>query len=66
MKTKSIYITVKLDIEYDESLDFEEVKEKILSEMDYNFSYKRYLADDENNQLMEKIVNTEIYGQYED
>lgn len=62
MKTKSIYVTVKLDIEYQENLDFEEVKQKVLSEMDYDFRYWEI----ENEEVKFGIINTEIYGQYQD
>jgi hypothetical protein len=61
----SIYITVRLDIEHCITLDWNDVKNEVISEMDYNFNYKRYVGNDEFPQTMIQIINTEICGENE-
>jgi hypothetical protein len=55
-KTKSIYITVRLDVEYDENLMADEVESivnDVVSEMEYEMKYKSDVAE---------IIDTEICG----
>ena len=55
MKTKAVYLTVRVDVEYDENVhtDVEELMNDISSECDYDFSF------DDNSA---KIIGTEICG----
>lgn len=51
MKTSAIYITVRIDIETDDSMSYKEIKE-LVSELDYDFRLPK--------NLNEKVVGTEI------
>lgn len=58
MKNKALYITVRLDIEFKDDLNWEEVKEQVISEMSYDFEYTKY---NEDNLLVEiDITDMEI------
>jgi hypothetical protein len=61
----SIYITVRLDIEYDNMLEWNDVKNEVISETNFDFFYKRHLGDNEDNKVMVEIVNTQICGENE-
>lgn len=51
MKTESVYVTVRIDIECPKNMERSEVEE-LVNEMDYNFS----LPDDYES----KVIDTEI------
>lgn len=51
MKTESVYVTVRIDIECPKNMEHSEVEE-LVNEMDYNFS----LPDDYES----KVIDTEI------
>tara|TARA_R110000868_G_scaffold179968_3_gene420431 strand:+ start:252 stop:428 length:177 start_codon:yes stop_codon:yes gene_type:complete len=56
MKNKALYITVKLDVEFQDKLKWKEVKEQLISEMSYTFEYFENGIE---------IVDTEICGESE-
>lgn len=61
MKNKALYITVRLDIEYDEhDMTWNFAKEEIISNMNYNFKY-----DFPKKHQHLKITDTEICGENE-
>ena len=65
MKNKALYITVRLDIEYEKTLDWEEVKQEVISECSYNFHYRKLDRQPPLENEIIEITNTEICGENE-
>ena len=66
MKNKSVYITVRLDVEYKNYLNWEEVKEEIVNNCRYHFEYDvADLSSDSNKFESLSITDTEICGESE-
>lgn len=63
MKNKALYLVVRLDIYYQESTDWEDVKEKVINECNYSFEFKRTVNDHPDNPTMIKIIDTQICGE---
>lgn len=53
MKTESVYVTVRIDIECPSDMIYSEVEE-LVNDMDYNFSIPVYHKS--------KVIDTEICG----